>query len=490
MSPQAKRQGATVVVPVPEMPVAATRVGSIVVRAVGALGIASGGIAAGLALGWIGDRFGPALMLALPLGGVVTAAILARPLVGVLAVYASFPVGFLPLPTDVIGVQAAELAVVLVIGAVTIRRLASGLLPPWSPPMWWAVLLLVWALVATPSAVDLPSALKQDAQLAGGVLFALTILAACRDLKDVRTALTGLLIVASGMAAYGLREISSIRSQFGGAVVTGRAQGVFPQPNDLGAFAAIVFMVALGSALGSRGRGVRVLSIAAAGLSILALLMSLSRGAWVGTALGGALMLYLLPQARRALLAMVLPVLVGLGLVIAVVNAPDPPQVRIVRERLATFADPTKNPYDNRIAIYREAWREIRADPWTGVGPGGFPSASARAGSLTGVLGAAHAHSVLLTVATEMGLPASVLVIGLTVAIGLVVLRAMRQLPSARDRAIVAGIGSGLFVQVGQGLVDFNLRNPVIFILMWSLVGMVLVTRRELERLRAPEEAG
>jgi O-antigen ligase len=471
-------------------PLGTTGIGRTTVRALVALGIAGAGIASGLALGWVGDRFGLPLMLALPLGGLVIAAMLARPLVGILVVYATFPVGFLPLPTDVIGLQAAEIAVILVIGAVALRRLTWGRSPlPWSPPMWWALLLFTWALVATPSALDLPTAVKQDAQLAGGALFALTILAACRDLRDVRTALNGLMVVGSGIAAYGLQEISSIRSQFGGAVVAGRAQGVFPQPNDLGAFAAILLMVALGSALGARGRGARVASIVAASLSTLALLMSLSRGAWVGTALGGALILYLLPQARRALLAVVLPVLVVLGSVIAAVNPPDTPQVRVVRERLATFADPTENPYDHRLAIYREAWREIRADPWTGTGPGGFPIASARAGSLTGVLGADHAHSVLLTVAAEVGLVGAALVIGLTLAIGLVVVRAARQLPAARDRAVVAGVGCGLFAQVGQGLVDFNLRNPVISILMWSLLGMVLVARRKMEHLRGQQEA-
>ncbi len=455
---------------------AALRAGRVVV-------IAGSALATGVAFGWIGERFGPAVMLAVPLGALLAAAILARPLVGLFVVYASFPIGFLPLPTDVIGLQAAELAVLLMIGAVVLHRLASGSQPlPWSPPMWWALLLLAWAAVATPGALDLPTALKQDAQLAGGILFALAVLAACRDLEDVRSALTGLMVVGSGVAVFSLSDTSSIRSEFGGALVEGRAQGVFPQPNDLGAFAAILLMVALGAALGARTRVARFVSVATAGLASLALIMSLSRGAWLGAALGGVLMLWLLPRARRVVVVLVVPVLVVLGSVIAVVDPPDAPQLRVVRERLTVFANPAENPYDQRLSIYREATSEIRAHPWTGTGPGGFPILAARSGSLTGVWGADHAHNVLLTVAAEAGIPAAALLIGLTVAIGLVVVRAARQLPDVKDRAIVVGVGCGMFVQVGQGLVDFNLRNPVVSILMWSLLGMVLVARRELKR--------
>jgi hypothetical protein len=43
---------------------------------------------------------------------------------------------------------------------------------------------------------------------------------------------------------------------------------------------------------------------------------------------------------------------------------------------------------------------------------------------------------------------------------------------------------------VGQGLVDFNLRDALIFILMWSLAGLLLVAgravREEDERRAAP----
>jgi O-antigen ligase len=152
----------------------------------------------------------------------------------------------------------------------------------------------------------------------------------------------------------------------------------------------------------------------------------------------------------------------------------------VVGERLSTLARPA-NPLDDRPAIYREAGRQIRDDPWTGQGPGNFPVASARAVSQARTVGAYHAHNVLLTVASETGIPAAILLVALTLMLGRTVVRASRNLADPRDRALIAGVGSGLFVHVGHGLFDFNLRQAVVLFVTASLVGVVLVARRVLE---------
>lgn len=435
----------------------------------------------GVALAAVGGRFGPALMLALPLAALGAAIILARPALGIAAVYLSFPAGFLSLPTDALGIQAAEAAVLLVLGVIAMRRLWAGEIPlPWSPPMWWGLLLASWAILATPGALDLGVAIKADAQLLGGMLLALAVLAVLPSLQEARPALATLLVVGTGMALFGLREVSDIRAAFGGTVVAGRAQGVFTQPNELGAFSAIMLMVALGWVFAAPTKTAAAGGIIAAVSLAAALMMSLSRGAWIGAALASLLMLLLLPAARRTVVVLGIPaVVIGLALA-ATLAPPDPPQVEVVRQRLLTVTRPGENPYDNRPAIYREALREIRERPVLGQGPGNFPVASARSGSLARTVGAVHAHNVLLTVGAEIGLPGVAWLIGLTVGVGLVVFAGARRLADPKDRALLVGIGCGLTAQLGQGIVDFNFRNPVLSILVWSLVGMVLVARRQL----------
>jgi len=448
------------------------------------LAVCVGSAALGWVIAWIGATLGPIAMVAVPVCVIAAIAIFAVPRVGIMAVYASFPLGFVEVPTYPLSLKLVELVILVAATLIAIRRLADGRTPlRWAHQLGWALALLAWTVIATPSALDLTLALKQVFLLGGGLLLAAAVLTACTTLADVRSVVRVLLLVGGGMALYGLRNVSAMRAAYSGAAVQGRADSVFADPNHFGAFAAVILIVAVGLTLGSRTRSDRVLGILVSIASLAGLMMSLSRGAWLGTVAAGCALLYLLPQARRALLFIGVPVVITAALFGAF--RPTSPEVVILRERLGTvsaLAGPTRYRYDERPAIWAEALREIRLDPWTGQGPGNFVIASATAASLASTVGAEHAHDVLLTVAAEAGLPAAAILVALTVSLGLTVLRIVRRTADAGDRALVAGIGCALVVQLGQGIVDFNFRNAVVSSLMWSLVGLVLVADRQVRR--------
>jgi putative inorganic carbon (hco3(-)) transporter len=450
-----------------------------------------GGLVFGVLLGALAGATRPIVVLALPAIILLTAAIFTRPSVGIMAVYASIPIGFAEVQTYPLSVKVVELVMFFAAAIIGTKRLTVGLTPfSWAPQMKWALALVAWTVVATPSSLDITLALKQVVLLAGGVVLALTVLTACRSVADVRSVVRVLLVVGGAMAAYGLKNVPQMRAAYLGAAVQGRADSVFADPNHFGGFAAILLMVSIGMMLGAKKRSDTVLGAVCASVSLLGLLMSLSRGAWLGAVLAGGIMLYLVPQARRALLVVGVPVLVAATLIGAF--RPSNPEVVVLRERLGTFSSllgPTRYRYDERPAIWAEALREIGLDPWTGQGPGNFPVASARAASLASTVGAAHAHNVLLTVSAEAGLPAAGLLIIFTVAIGFAVWRVAQRSSTPEDRALLAGIGCGLVIQLGQGAVDFNFRNAVISMIMWSLVGLVLVGDRLLASGRLGTEA-
>jgi len=457
-------------------------------RGLGALGILVGSFVGGVGLAAVGGRFGPLIIITIPAAFGVAVGVLGRPRLAIAIISLTLPAGFISLPTDALGLGAAEIAVVLVVGLTVLRRLGTGKVPlPWSPPLWWAAAIVLWAIAATPGAASQEAAIKQVAQLAGGLLLAMSVLASYRSLGESRASLAVLLVVGSGILAYALRDASDLRAQFGGGLGVNRASGVFSHPNDLGAFGAILLMLGVGWTLGARTPGTRALGVVTSAVSFVSLAVSLSRGAWIGVALSGLLLLVILPQARRALLFAGMPVLLTGTILVLRFGPPETPQFEAVAQRLASITRPTSNPYDDRPAIYSEAVRQIREEPILGNGPGSFPFESARATSLARTAhGAVHAHNVLLTVGAETGLPNVLLVVAFTMAIGLVVTRAARRLPDPGDRALVAGIGAALFVQVGQGIVDYNLRNPVLFILLAMLTGLVLVARRQMHETEPP----
>ncbi len=450
-------------------------------------GVAAVAFVSGVALARVGTMAGgagPLLMLVLPVGLLAAAAIMSRPALGIVAVFLSFPVGFVALPIGALDIRLVEAAAAFAVGLIALRRMSAGTSPlPWAPQMWWAAGLVAMALLSTPGALDMSFALKQDGLLVVGFLLALAAPAALRSTGEVRGAVGVLLVVGTGIAAYGFRGVSHLHADFGGTVVTNRAQGLFAQPNELGAFSAAMIMLAIGVLFGARSRWARAGAAVALAVDLVALALSLSRGAWMGTAFGAFVLLAVLPQARRALLSVGLPVLIGTAILLAVLlpASPLPAQVQVVKERIGTLAHPTVavNPYDLRPKIWHTAELLIEQHPLTGIGAGNFPVASTQDNRLPEPID--HAHNVLLTVATEVGIPGALALIGFTIALGLLAWKVVRAFGDPRDRAILAGVIAALATQIGHGLVDFILRNPVLFILMWALAGIILAGGRLLE---------
>ena len=438
-----------------------------------AVGIAALALLAGVALGVLGARLGPLVVIALPVVLFAGLWALHRPLVAAVVVPLSLPVGLAPVGG---GLQVVQVALVVVAVVVAVHRLGYGVGPlPFPAPAWWAVLLLTLMVLATPGAASLQLAVRQDAGMLAGVLVALALVEACRRLRDLRLVVGLLLAAGLVVCATGLPQLGDVSATAGGAIVTGQLTGSFSEHNQLGSFSAAVVLLAVGMLLGARSRWSRAGAGVVAVLALVTLSLSLSRGAWIGFALGGLVLLVLLPAARRVLMSVGIPVLL-LGALLSGF-APDTPQVTIVRERLNTFTDPEANPYDDRPSIWDEAVRQIRASPWTGQGPGSFPVVARRSASEASFAVPDHAHNVLLTVAAESGIPAALVLIGLTLAVGGRVRRAVRS-AEPRDAAVVAGVGAALCTFVGQGLVDYTMRNPVLLALIWTLTGLALAAAR------------
>ena len=430
--------------------------------------------AAGLVLGVLGVRLGPVVVLALPVGAVLVAAALSRPVVAAALLPLALPVGLVALPGGLL--QVADAAVVLVVALVVAARLTAGpaLLPA---PVGTGLLLLLLALVAlaVPTAADPGVAVKQAASLVVGGLGVLAVAGACRGVRDVRVVAALLLLTGTGVCATALFQAGQVRGTAGGRVVAG-ATGIFTEHNQLGGFAAAVLLVAVGLLLGARGRGARLGAGVAVAVALVALALALSRGAYLGTLLGGLLLLALLPQARRALVLAGLPLVLVGGLLAA--YAPDTPQVRLVGERLASFGDPGGNPADERPAIWSEALRQVALDPWTGSGPANYPLLAQRSTSRAVSAAPEHAHDVLLTTAAEAGLPAALALVALTVVWARALVRTVRALRDPRDAAVAAGLAAALAAFVGQGVFDVTLRSPVLLVLLCLCTGLALALTR------------
>jgi O-antigen ligase len=460
--------------------------------AVAAIGVAGVG---GFALAMMGARVGngPAVILGVPLLLLGALAVLRDPRFGVLAVFLIMPWGFTQVPGA--PVQLIELVAAGAAVLVLIRRLGLGDAPlGWSAPLNWILALVLWVLLALPTAVDHDLAVSQTGQIVGGLLFMATVLAAITTARDVRRLMAVFVAVAALLAFTAVASGEQLQSQFGGGVVTGRATGIFSEPNQFGAMCSMAALVGVGLTLAARRFGMKLMGAAATIALVVGLLLSLSRGAWIGFTLGVLVLIVMLPRARRALLALSIPLVllaVGLG-----AFAPGNPAVTVVSERLtATVSGSVRNPYDERPAIWAEAGREIVDSPITGQGPGGFPVAASRAGSETQTVTPDHAHNILLTWAAEAGIPAALMILGFAFHLGVKTHGVSRRLrPGTRDfdRATLTGLAAAAVSIAGQGIVDYVLRGPVVFYaaiaILGALMAMIRVARPAPTPAPAPRE--
>lgn len=429
----------------------------------------------GYGLVGLSTRFGsmaPLAIVGIPVLPVLALAAFNDVRLGAYGIIAVFPVGTMEVPG--VPLQLVQFVTMGVAVLVVLRRLAAGSGPlPLTPVMGVGVAFCAWLVLALPSALDRQRAMREVVLYMVGMVTASIVVAACRNVRDVALVLGVLLaIVALGTASTPF-SASEVQSSFGGSVVKGRATGIFTQPNQLGTFAATGTLIGVGLFFHVRSWRLRWLVAGATGIALVALLLSLSRGAWIGFCVGAVVLLFKLPQARRALAVAFVP-LVILALAIGSF-APTSPQVEIVGERLKSITG-ERNPYDDRPAIWAEAVREIQVDPITGQGPGSFPVASTRATSESRTTFADHAHNLLLTWSAEDGLVASAIAVLLAVALALRLRRVTRLVPEAQG--LVAGVSAALAAVAGQGTVDYTLRNSVVLTTLFVVLGAAFALDR------------
>ncbi len=433
--------------------------------------------------GWtVSDALIAGAMVAVPAMAAFAMLAWRWPALAICLVPVSFPVQQLDLPG--LPVPAVHLATAAAVALVAVRRRAARQpLVASSAILFTAGLVTLSALVSTVVSADPQAALRLDAGYLLGLVLAGATMVACPEARSLRLVIAATCVVGTVIGAAGLRSVSDLRAHFGGSVVDNRATGFFGQPNELGTFEAVLVVLSFGLFFSARTLWPRVAALVSVVVSLGALVFSLSRGSWIGLGLGLAVFLVLAPRAR-------LPVLGAAGTALAAaaaaaVTLPGSPMLSIVVERAASLVAGQRNPYDDRPAIWAEALRQIALRPVLGSGPGGYPAIAVYRPSAVSTVAPDHAHDLFLTVFAEQGLLGlGALAAAVTVAV-VGVVRAVAwheswpgwgwatRRPEHSERAMLASVAGALAAVLGEGLLDYPLRNAVLATTVWMLVGLL-----------------
>jgi O-antigen ligase len=433
---------------------------------------------------WVSGQSVPlrfVLLLAVPV--LVTVAVIAvhRPVLALAVVAVLLVSGDVDLPLGIPLVRLLALGAVVIV--VTARLCGRGRPIGWSPLLGVMALLVTAALLSTIFGVDPSRALRQDFAYLVGLLLAAAIVMATADRSDLLVLALALCLGGALLCVTALTKMPDFEvASSDAAVVSNRPVGVFAQPNELGLCAAMVFCFSFAMIILTRRQRrswLVALCVVAALLALTALLLSLSRGAWIGTVVGLLVLALLLREARPALLCLATVVTIGLALLV-VVPSVNPP---VIAQRLLSVFGGPGNPYDERPAARAEAVVQMSERPLLGSGPASYSWAAQQGvAHVPAAKGEEHAHNLYLAVGAEQGVLGVTLIV---TAVGVGAAAALSNRGARGDRGgdptvrmVSAGSAAALAVVLGHGVVDYPLRNPIIATMTWLFIGLLAACAR------------
>ena len=252
---------------------------------------------------------------------------------------------------------------------------------------------------------------------------------------------------------------------------TVRIYSTLENPNLLAGYLLPVLPLALVALLSWPGRARKLFALTALVLGVVALVLTFSRGAWMGLVAEAAVISLLLAvRATRAwplLWRRLLPLLLLLGgaaLLVILVTQVEPLRVRVM-SLVAGRQDSSNN---FRINVWLAALDMVQARPWLGIGPGNDAFNQIYPLFQQPKFNALSAYSIPLELAVEAGIP------GLLAGIGLL-LASLRSATSLwrSDSCFSLPALAAIAVIVGltvQGLTDTIFFRPEVQLSGWFCI--------------------
>ena len=360
-----------------------------------------------------------------------------------------------------------------------------------TPVDWLIAAWLLWSLLSTILSVHWPTALFGVQGRYEGfltfVMYALIyflVLQFADNAGRVRRLAQVLLASSVIVAAYGLLQFTRVVFVPSSGLPwdeTNRAFSTFGNPNMLGGFLVFTAVVALGLVLQERRTRWRVAYWVGFGLNCLALIVSFTRGAWIGAGIGIVLLAVMAWRQRTGIRRVdIAPAGIFAAAVVAVIvrSLSQPGQVMNFAKRIGSIFQFGSGSGQTRTEIWRAALAGIKQKPLTGWGPDTFtfvfskfkPAAYVR--DAGGSSGADNAHDYPLHLAAGIGVVGALLFFAIWVWAGVRSFKTVFGRPGDATRILV-----GAFWAAAAGYMFhllFSLSVPGVTFLLWIALALVL----------------
>jgi O-antigen ligase len=297
-------------------------------------------------------------------------------------------------------------------------------------PVRWATALVLWGVVTTFTAISPEVAYAALIELLKALVIFFVVMNALRTPQQLRSYILLFLVAFLIYPARGaLQNYVTGNRYFGRAVWN----GIYANPNDLAAIALLALGLTLAIAtVNTQNPRVRRAAIAFVPVTVVIILLTQSRGTFIGLLAGFGPAI--LSRVRRR------PTLAGPVLIVVVLAAVLVPAAAWHRFQGITKVTSSQtigeaDKYGSaaqRLAILENGWHIFIDHPLLGVGIGCYNQANAR---YAPGLGRRDAHNTYISLGAEMGIPGLLLWLGLVGSVLAQVRRRRRSL-EADDRTI------------------------------------------------------
>jgi len=222
-------------------------------------------------------------------------------------------------------------------------------------------------------------------------------------------------------------------------------------------------------------KGKKVLLIYGIILMVISLLLSLSRGGWIGGSLSLFFMAFL--AKKRGLLSRRIWIVSVVGFILFLTSVLG---LNSIAERISTFENIFKDPvnFDTRVKVWKGTLEIIQKNPFSGTGIGTFAYAFPSHRPLGVTQRYLYAHNDFLHFTSEMGiffLPLFLWLLFSGLRIGT---NTFFKTKSRLKRGVSLGCSMGILALSIHSIFDFNLHIPANLLLFFTFLGMIGAIRK------------
>lgn len=333
------------------------------------------------------------------------------------------------------------------------------------------VLYVIIIVISTITSITFMGSIRDLALHSGGLCFLVVMVNSVKTKEDFNKIFTILVFSATLVALYGLYQyVAGVELEAAWLDVKNnpdirtRVYSVFYNPNILAEYLVLTIPLSVSLLWHSKQLHKKIIFLGTTAITILALVLTLSRGGWLGFAFSALIFILLV---ERKLLLSIIPIVMG-----GVLFLPDVILNRIIS--IGNLSD-TSNAY--RITMWGIIG-EIIKDNWVaGLGFGHLPFKQTYETYMR-TMPIFHAHNTYLETAAELGIPGLIaFLLFLFILFKYGIIKLVKN-DDKYFRIMAAGVIAGLGGVLVHGLVESILYLPKIILIFWIMVSFILTLIR------------